>query len=358
MHNAPGTFATKSDGLAFLSITEADIQRGAWIDLRAGKISLKTYANEWLERRPDLAIPTSELYRYLLDNHIRPELGAVSLARLAPSKVRGWHSKLSRTSKHRGEGVPLSLDHYANRGHGRPLARLTVQGRRWRHRTRGRASGRLARRSSRPHRRDARAASACRSARDMVPAPSRRVARAPSSRRRHFAREPDHRRKPNVHAQGPFRREGLEERRGAANPRHSSERPRPDPGSSRTTHVSEPGRVRVHGQDGRATHRGVLHKAWEKARIAVRRTDLHLHDLRHSGLALAAATGATTAELMHRAGHASANAALRYQHATQDRDRVLAEALAELSARADVVLIERARTNGSRPNRAQAPSQS
>lgn len=61
---------------------------------------------------------------------------------------------------------------------------------------------------------------------------------------------------------------------------------------------------------------------------------------------------------MHRAGHASANAALRYQHATQDRDRVLAEALAELSARADVVLIERARTNGSRPNRAQAPSQS
>jgi hypothetical protein len=42
---------------------------------------------------------------------------------------------------------------------------------------------------------------------------------------------------------------------------------------------------------------------------------------------LAAATRATTAELMHRAGHASADAALRYQHATQDRDRILAEAL-------------------------------
>ena len=37
-------------------------------------------------------------------------------------------------------------------------------------------------------------------------------------------------------------------------------------------------------------------------------------------LTFAAATGATTAELMHRAGHASANAALRYQHATKDRD--------------------------------------
>jgi len=30
-----------------------------------------------------------------------------------------------------------------------------------------------------------------------------------------------------------------------------------------------------------------------------------LHDLRHTGLTLAAATGATTAELMHRAGHSS-----------------------------------------------------
>jgi hypothetical protein len=29
---------------------------------------------------------------------------------------------------------------------------------------------------------------------------------------------------------------------------------------------------------------------------------------------------------MHRAGHASSSAALRYQHATQDRDRVVADA--------------------------------
>jgi integrase len=111
------------------------------------------------------------------------------------------------------------------------------------------------------------------------------------------------------------------------------------------------------GKTGVPLTAGVLQRAWAKAQITVGRTDLHLHDLRHSGLTIAAATGATTAELMHRAGHASANAALRYQHATQDRDRVLAEALAELSAPADVVLIERARANGSRPKRAQAPSQ-
>jgi hypothetical protein len=45
---------------------------------------------------------------------------------------------------------------------------------------------------------------------------------------------------------------------------------------------------------------------------------------------MAAATGATTVELMHRAGHASAAAAMRYQHAIQDRDRVLADALQDL----------------------------
>jgi hypothetical protein len=34
---------------------------------------------------------------------------------------------------------------------------------------------------------------------------------------------------------------------------------------------------------------------------------------------------------MHRAGHASPAAALRYQHATADRDRALADALAQLA---------------------------
>ena len=35
-------------------------------------------------------------------------------------------------------------------------------------------------------------------------------------------------------------------------------------------------------------------------------------------------------ELMYRMGHASPAAALRYQHATEQRDRVIAQALGEL----------------------------
>jgi integrase len=74
-----------------------------------------------------------------------------------------------------------------------------------------------------------------------------------------------------------------------------------------------------------------LSEAWAAARAAIGRQDLRFHDLRHSGLTWSAATGASVAELMRRAGHASQAAALRYQHATNDRDRAIAEALAKLA---------------------------
>jgi hypothetical protein len=42
---------------------------------------------------------------------------------------------------------------------------------------------------------------------------------------------------------------------------------------------------------------------------------------------MAAATGASTKELMHRLGHASPRAALRYQHATAERDEAIADGI-------------------------------
>jgi integrase len=78
-----------------------------------------------------------------------------------------------------------------------------------------------------------------------------------------------------------------------------------------------------------------LSRAWQNARTELGRPELRFHDLRHSGLTWSAATGASVAELMRRAGHASQAAALRYQHATDDRDRVLANALAALAERTE-----------------------
>jgi integrase len=73
-----------------------------------------------------------------------------------------------------------------------------------------------------------------------------------------------------------------------------------------------------------------LYRVFYPARDAGR-PDLRFHDLRHTGATLAAATGATLAELMARLGHSTPGAAMRYQHASADRDRVIAEALSKLA---------------------------
>lgn len=73
-----------------------------------------------------------------------------------------------------------------------------------------------------------------------------------------------------------------------------------------------------------------LARQWKEARDQVGLPDLHLHDLRHLAATLAAMTGATTKEVMERLGHASVETAMRYQHATRDRNRALADALDEL----------------------------
>ena len=51
---------------------------------------------------------------------------------------------------------------------------------------------------------------------------------------------------------------------------------------------------------------------------------------RHSGLTWSASIGASVVEKTRRGGHAIPAAALRYQHATMERDRALAAALAAM----------------------------
>jgi integrase len=73
-----------------------------------------------------------------------------------------------------------------------------------------------------------------------------------------------------------------------------------------------------------------LYKVFYPARAKAGRPDLRFHDLRHTGAVLAASTGATLAELMARLGHTTAGAAMRYQHASQDRDQAIAKALSAM----------------------------
>ncbi len=71
-------------------------------------------------------------------------------------------------------------------------------------------------------------------------------------------------------------------------------------------------------------------RVWLPSTREARLEGLRFHDLRHTAGTLAARTGATTKELMARLGHSSANAALVYQHASADRDRSIADGLAEM----------------------------
>lgn len=65
--------------------------------------------------------------------------------------------------------------------------------------------------------------------------------------------------------------------------------------------------TRPDGSILRAHH---VHTAWSTARKRLGMPGVHLHDLRHAGLTLAAQSGATLAEVMRRAGHSSTRAAM------------------------------------------------
>lgn len=78
------------------------------------------------------------------------------------------------------------------------------------------------------------------------------------------------------------------------------------------------------GRDGQAMKRSALQTAWKRAAIAAGAKGFHLHDVRHSGLTVAAQSGATTKELMSRGGHRTPHAALIYQHVASERNELLA----------------------------------
>ena len=84
------------------------------------------------------------------------------------------------------------------------------------------------------------------------------------------------------------------------------------------------------GPKGGPISRGELSSAWRDAVAMVPSapTGLHIHDLRHAAATMMARMpGVSTKELMARIGHASPRAALIYQHATAERDRLIADYL-------------------------------
>lgn len=84
------------------------------------------------------------------------------------------------------------------------------------------------------------------------------------------------------------------------------------------------------GRDGARMRGNAVYQAFKRARTKVG-VDITFHDLRHTGQSLAAAAGATLADLKKRLGHSSTAAANRYLHALDGRDAEVAKALSVLA---------------------------
>jgi Phage integrase family len=82
--------------------------------------------------------------------------------------------------------------------------------------------------------------------------------------------------------------------------------------------------------EGHPLRRTKFRPRWADACKTAGVSGLHFHDLRGSGATWAAIAGATLPELMHRLGHRTHTAALRYQHSTSERHREVADRLGAL----------------------------
>jgi hypothetical protein len=91
---APRTFDSKTSAERWLTLTEAEIIQGDWIDPDAGRVLFGNYARDWIEERPNLRPKTIQLYLYLLRSHLAPAFGARAMADIRESDVRRWRKNL------------------------------------------------------------------------------------------------------------------------------------------------------------------------------------------------------------------------------------------------------------------------
>jgi integrase len=94
LRTGPDTYARKSEAERALSLIEAQMISGEWTDPERGKMRLNDYAETWIAERPGLRPRTVDLYRWLLAKHIAPYLGGVPLAKLSTATIRQWRAKL------------------------------------------------------------------------------------------------------------------------------------------------------------------------------------------------------------------------------------------------------------------------
>ncbi len=330
---ASDTFATKGEATRWLARTETDIDRGQWLDPAAASITLRTYAEGWLLQRTvkgrPLAPRTVQTYRHSLDAHVLLVLGHYKLAGITPALVRTWHAEtLARTGPTAARQAYATLRAILNTA----VADDAI------HRNPCRITG--AGQPSSPERPllDVDAVQALIAA---MPAHLQtlclvtfwahlRIGEVVALQRRDVDLAAG---KIRVQRQHVELRTGPVETAPKASSRRTVHLPSQAVAALRAHLADRPGLpaapvfTRADGSALRASH---VQSAWATARKRVGIEQVHFHDLRHAGLTLTAQLGATTAEVMRRAGHSSTRAAAIYQHAAEGRDVAIARLLSTI----------------------------
>jgi len=341
-HHSEKTFKKRADADIFRRKIESAEVAGVSIDLRGGSEPFGEYAERWLttRRRRDgaaLAIRTRDLYRSLFDCHLLPAFGTVPLAKVTRDDVRSWWAttaeKVSPTVAARAYRVLAAIYATALEDGKVQATPCTIKG------------GGQEHTAERPL---------------LSPGQVLDVAERIDERYRAMVllaglgglRLGELLYLQRQHVDLLHRAVTVE---GQLVDRSNGERVRTKPKSKAgkrvvsidpitcaaleaqldTWSASGPDGAIFTAETGGVPTRTTLNRRWqEAARSADLPVGVHFHDLRHAAGTLAAQAGATTRELMSRIGHASPQAALRYQHAAEERDLVVADKIGAMVASA------------------------
>lgn len=354
----PTYFLTQQDARAWLSVVQADIIRKRWqppdIEIPVEiKLTFRDYAERWIKER-DLADRTRDDYRDWLDAHILPTLGEYPIGSIEEDDIRKWYAKLSAqtpTLRARVYGLCSTIFNTAVDDKRVPVHRNPC-------RIKGAGTANRAR-IIRP---------ATLGELEVIiatlPKRFRLMALLATWCALRFGELTELRRKDidvvrrTIYIErGVVRLKSVE--RGVA--LRKVKAPKSEAGVRKVSipphlisaiedhvrdHVgAEPNALLFPAVHGGHLAPSTFSRHWYRAcRAAGRWTegdsddpdydgkaDLTLHDLRHTGAVLAALTGATLKELMERLGHSTPAAAMRYQHAANDRDTAIAVALSKFA---------------------------
>lgn len=338
-HKAPTLFLTKYEARAWLALRQAEIVRKAWQPPEAAErkpdpLTFAEYAQTWLAQR-ELKARTREHYAKLLDQHLIPAFGHLALASITADDVRTWYARFgARTPTLRAHCYGLLRTIMGTAvSDGRIAVNPCV--------IRGAGSSR------RVHKIRPASVAELATITEAMPEPYRLMVPLASWCALRFGELAELRRG-DIDLAGQV----IRVRRGVVRVHGGAFRittPKSDAG---IRDVAVPPHLMPAIDDHLRRHVGARRDAllfparhgqhlapatlarwFAKARAAASRDDLRFHDLRHSGAVLAAATGATLAELMARLGHSTPQAAMRYQHTAGGRDREIAALLSRIAER-------------------------